>query len=75
MASKWEEWKKNVGESRPWHVLNEDNHVEEEIARKRFNICMGCPELTRTTHQCKKCGCFMALKTKLENASCPLDKW
>jgi len=25
--------------------------------------------------QCKKCGCFMAIKTKLQAATCPLGKW
>ena len=27
------------------------------------------------TQQCKKCGCFMKIKTKLKNATCPLQKW
>lgn len=75
MTSKWDDWKKNIGESRPWHLLNEDKHVSQEISEARFEICKLCPELTRTTHQCKKCGCFMGLKTKLENATCPLGKW
>lgn len=73
--SKWSEWKKNMGDAKPWDLLNQENYTTDEIAEKRFEICKLCPELTPNTHQCKKCGCFMALKTKLENATCPLGKW
>lgn len=74
--TKWEEWKKAVGETRPWHLLDSSKYVSDlKIAEDRYNICLLCPELTEHTNQCKKCGCFMAAKTKLENAKCPLGKW
>lgn len=61
---------------RPWDLLNpQEPQVSDDIANQRFDICKGCPELIKLTKQCKKCGCFMALKTKLENATCPLGKW
>jgi hypothetical protein len=47
----------------------------DEKALYRLEICKLCPELISLTNQCKKCGCFMNLKTKLEKATCPLGKW
>lgn len=74
--SAWDEWKKNLGDSRPWHLLSSEvEKVDEEIATKRYSICQSCPELIKTTKQCKKCGCLMTLKVKLGNAECPLGKW
>jgi hypothetical protein len=75
MTSAWEEYKKKVGETRPWHILNPENYVEDSIQKSRYDICLICPELTQTTKQCKQCGCFMGVKTKLEKAACPLGKW
>ena len=45
--------------------------VEKEVADKRWDICTKCKHLTNLTKQCKKCGCFMKLKTKIKNVSCP----
>jgi hypothetical protein len=73
--SAWEKYKESLGESRPWHLLDKENYVEDEIAKERFSICKGCPELIKLTTQCKKCGCFMSAKTKLKMASCPIGKW
>lgn len=62
--------------ARPWDLFNKNiGRVENEIAQERFEICKACPELIQATHQCKECGCMMNLKTKLPNASCPLNKW
>jgi hypothetical protein len=72
----WQEWKKNLGDTRPWDMINPaEKKVSLEISTKRMDICKSCPELVKLTHQCKKCGCFMALKTQLEKAECPLGKW
>ncbi len=60
---------------KPWDMLNPNQPKNNELGEKRFNICLGCPELVMLTGQCKQCGCFMQLKTKLENAECPLNKW
>jgi hypothetical protein len=73
---KWDEWKVSSGVSRPWHLLNPNQYSDDEdLPSKRFSICQKCPELIKLTGQCKKCGCFMAAKTKLEKATCPLGKW
>jgi hypothetical protein len=74
--SKWSEWKKNVGDTRPWHLLNPDRLLDnQDIVNKRLELCKACPELIASTSQCKKCGCFMNLKTKLAEAECPIGKW
>ena len=74
--SAWEKWKKNLGETRPWDIVNPQTEwAEKELADKRYEICQGCPELLKITKQCKKCGCFMAAKTKLQAANCPIGKW
>jgi hypothetical protein len=74
--SSWKEWKKNLGETRPWDMLNPNTEfVDESVAKNRMDTCLGCPELIKVTKQCTKCGCFMHLKTKLENAVCPIGKW
>lgn len=74
--SAWQKYKENLGQTRPWDFLNpETGYVAESIAKERYEICLSCPQLTSATKQCKKCGCFMLLKTKLENAECPLGRW
>lgn len=41
----------------------------------RLQICRECPRLFKPTMQCKECGCFMRIKTRLKSASCPIGKW
>lgn len=74
--SPWKQWKKNLGDSRPWDLVNPNTEwASDELASTRYSICQQCPELLNLTKQCKKCGCFMAGKTKLQHATCPLGKW
>ncbi len=42
---------------------------------ERMEICRSCPHLTLPFNRCEKCGCFMDLKTRLQNARCPIGKW
>lgn len=73
--SRWEEYKEKNGVT-PLDLLNpKTRKIDESFAQARLDICKGCPELIALTHQCKKCGCFMEWKTKLEAAKCPLGKW
>ncbi len=74
--SPYQKWKKNLGETRPWDIVNPATEwADEEKAKERLSICKACPELIKLTTQCKKCGCIMKVKTKLEKASCPIGKW
>jgi len=60
---------------RPTDFLDSQNHADEKVASERMAICEQCPRLVRLTKQCKECGCFMNLKTKLTHAKCPIGKW
>ena len=74
--SPWQKWKSNLGETRPWDLVNPNSEwADISVSEERYSICQKCPELLSLTKQCKKCGCFMAAKTKLANATCPLGKW
>jgi hypothetical protein len=74
--SAWQRYKENLGDTRPWELLNPNTEwASDEVAENRYSICQQCPELIKLTKQCKKCGCFMFAKTKLEKATCPIGKW
>lgn len=74
--SAWEKYKQNLGNTRPWDLVNPNvSKTSEEKAKERYSICKSCPELIKITSQCKKCGCFMKAKVTLEKANCPLGKW
>jgi hypothetical protein len=73
--SRWEQYKEKNGVT-PLDMLNPmTKHADLDMFDKRMNICNSCPELIKITSQCKKCGCFMPAKAKLEQAKCPLGKW
>lgn len=82
MANPWQEWKqKNAGRQEDGRVSPLDflnpatEYASDDVAAERMQTCLDCPKLIRATHQCRECGCFMKLKTKLANAVCPLNKW
>jgi hypothetical protein len=73
--NKWQEYKEKNGATL-FDALNKNSiKASEETKEKRFSICLSCPELIKLTNQCKKCGCFMSIKTGLEIAKCPINKW
>lgn len=61
---------------RPWDLLNKNiERSSEEIKNERMEICRSCPFFIKITTQCSKCGCVMEAKTRLAEASCPVNKW
>lgn len=61
---------------KPWDLLNPNQpRSGDELAQYRLSICQGCEFFKKSGNRCKKCGCFMKLKTHLENAKCPIGKW
>lgn len=70
----WEEYKAKNG-STPFDLINPQNYVSENISQERMKICNDCDYLIKVTNQCRQCGCFMNLKTKLVNSKCPVGKW
>ena len=59
----------------PLDLLDGDNYTDKATRNERLDTCKGCERLFKPTASCKECGCFMALKTWLKDASCPLGKW
>jgi hypothetical protein len=49
--------------------------AEKPFHEIRLNICKACPRLFKPTMQCKECGCFMRIKTRMKSQSCPIGKW
>lgn len=49
--------------------------VSPELQQERMSICQECPHLYKPTTTCKKCGCFMSIKTWLPRQECPIGKW
>lgn len=74
--SAWSDYKKRLGDTRPWDLLNPNIvHADEQVAKDRMDVCLDCPELIGLTKQCKQCGCVMPAKVRLLEAVCPLGKW
>lgn len=59
----------------PLDLLNNENYTNRQVRSERFDICKECDRLFKPTRTCKECGCFMAMKTWLKGAYCPLGKW
>jgi hypothetical protein len=55
-------------------ILRKD-FSRDDISKSRLDICNSCKEFIKSTTQCKKCGCFMKVKTRLSHSKCPLNKW
>jgi hypothetical protein len=63
-------------EVKPWDMLNKNmERALPAIAQNRLNTCKGCERFIKLTHQCRECGCIMNAKVKLQDATCPLNKW
>ena len=57
----------------PLDLLDPRNYDEKQTSIARYEVCKACERFASL--RCKECGCFMAMKTKLKHASCPLGKW
>jgi hypothetical protein len=58
-----------IVESEEEFLLNKQSRSEQ-----RMEVCKQCPEL-RALNNCRQCGCFMNIKTRIYSAICPLGKW
>lgn len=55
--------------------VHDATFADEELSKSRLEICNSCEHLLKLTGNCKKCGCFVAGKTKLKQQKCPINKW
>lgn len=80
--------RRKARESKSYNVLNaasdvlksalgidDDVFAPKDIAQSRLQSCLECEKFVRVTKQCRLCGCFVAAKTKMRSASCPLGIW
>lgn len=55
-------------------LLGDDVLASEWTKMMRRQACRRCPQLV-DSGQCRKCSCFVSLKTILAGEKCPLNKW
>jgi hypothetical protein len=48
---------------------------DKELIESRLAICNTCEWFDKRMVKCRKCGCFMKLKSTLKQAECPIGKW
>ena len=46
----------------------------KNVFEYRKNICNSCEYKTKL-NRCSLCGCFLSLKQRVDNQSCPILKW
>jgi hypothetical protein len=61
--------------AKPWDILDPNKRTNEAKGYSRMDICNNCEYLIKMTKTCMKCGCFMTIKTRIEEAYCPIGKW
>lgn len=49
--------------------------VSRQKAAERRAICDQCEVQNKATKVCTACGCFLPLKTKVRDSSCPMELW
>ena len=47
-------------------INNEKIASDPNDAEKRLSICNKCPKLCKQSGRCELCGCFVAIKVKLD---------
>jgi len=55
-------------------IIDKKNN-NKYTSKERINMCENCDDFKPITRQCGICWCFMDIKTKIKNKSCPKDKW
>ena len=70
---------KNLGESIKKNIstlLKGDKFAaSNEKVKMRERICLHCDWFEKKKLRCIKCGCVIPIKIRLEEESCPLNKW
>lgn len=49
--------------------------VTKETYVERITICRQCDQFRTQFRTCKQCNCFMPMKARHKNSTCPLNKW
>ena len=51
------------------------NSEVEKISKLRMRVCNLCPNRDTVLNKCKICTCFLGLKTRSMESSCPIGNW
>ena len=62
---------KNLGQAVISHAINGFKQADDY--ENRIAICEGCERFKND--KCLECGCFMKVKAKWAEQSCPINKW
>lgn len=65
----------NFATSAANHAINGFKKVDDITYNDRLNICLSCPLYNSENKSCVKCGCFVEIKCKWSEQSCPENKW
>lgn len=57
------------------HVTTGAKNADMNLQQQRLDICNDCSFYDKENDRCKKCGCFLKVKTKWLSSQCPLKKW
>ena len=49
--------------------------ADSKVYKERLKICSSCDRYFKPTGTCTRCGCFMRVKAKISNQSCPDKLW
>ena len=49
--------------------------TSDKIYKERISICKSCVYYFKPTGQCKRCLCFMKVKSRIANLECPEKYW
>ena len=53
-------------------ITNDLSIASDAVIEERIAISESCEFYIKSTTNCKKCGCFMKIKTKFKGLSCPI---
>jgi len=69
---------KNFVKSAMKHMATGMSLVPKSTQAQRLFICESCEFYDKSNPKnpsCKKCGCFLNIKTSWASEKCPIDKW
>jgi hypothetical protein len=56
-------------------IMDGEGKISEQEKNKRYLLCESCEFFDSPSKRCKKCGCFLKIKTGMRGQHCPIGKW
>ena len=69
------EMAKNLAKATKEHVKSGLAQAENDLQKKRLEICQGCEFYIPEQDRCGKCGCYLKSKSAWKSSKCPIGKW